>query len=375
MKKIQLYLIILISIILLTSCELYYGEEEKGKIVLVSIGANYKSDVMPFESSNDLPNNITFKALNGTLNDVKMSAAAIENLATKSKKDFYWIPLIQDGLKNKDELNFATKDNLFNVLNYLLKKENAQTPLIIRDPQNYDLSSSLSDYSTSTTVFNGSLNLNNKDIIIVYYSGHGYGNEDVLDDPRTGDICLLDKDSGNENFVINTVSSTNMIDVVKNSDAKVLFIFDSCFSGNNISPSSSTISKDSLNYSSLTFADKLSFLLNSDTVLFNNIFILTASQENELTYETSDNPKNGGVFTSVLLSAMGWDIDEENQRSIGLYKGSKLTNYNNYFSVDNLYRYAKNIYDISSNKIGSTYLYNPRINGGRQELILFNFNN
>jgi hypothetical protein len=343
-------------------------------VVLLSVASNYiDEDYKTFSNNEEFPDNGIYSELFGTLHDIKISAAAFQTLSNKANKDFYWIPMLQDQEKESDSSNFATIDNLNNTLSYLAGNSVINKPTIIRNPNSFELFEGLYEYKEYGDLYTDDLELNSNDILIIYYSGHGFGTINDLDDDRKGDLIMLDKiDSGYE---LNIIKPDTLYNAFEKISGKKLLISDSCFSGNLIPSSISTISVEDSRVTNKSFYDKLSNLVSLKADSINDLFVISASRPNELSYEiqSSMSPKITGAFTSVLLKGLGWDIEENDEFSVGEFTGVIPSSTDNELSVDDIYSYTKDLYDVSQNEYRGITLYNPMVNGGRLDLVLFQF--
>lgn len=347
MKKINIVFITLILFftILLTSCELFLSEpdDNEGRIILVGVGLNY-SDVT------------SLSTLRGTLNDVKLFSYAIQTLSEQEKKNFYWIPITDE--VDSDSLNYATEDNIKNTITYL-KDGLGDKPLIIKNPKHFDLNDSYVAYKESGILMDDAIILNSKDILIFQYSGHGTNDNGVL----------LLRSTNNLNSA-STFELKDVYNLFRNLPCKSLILLDSCYSGNLIPISDTTISTNDPRVDENWFVDYFGFLLddssnlNSSFDVDDNIFILTATTSDKQSFESEVGKKWVGIFTHSLLKSLGWDINSSNSDSIGFQKGTIPAMKNGLISVDNIYEYVSN---ISHNK----RYYDARVIGGRYDLVLF----
>ncbi len=352
MKKRELLILIFIISFtaILTSCELFMSEPE-GKIVMISIGLDYKYST---------ENKTSYGELNGTLNDVRRAGAAMQALSERSGKDFYWIPLFQhenvysevEGSSIED--NFASFENFKNVINYLDdNSSDATEPLIITNPIDFSLSEYLSDYEECGTEAHD-IELNSNDILIIYYSGHGA--------VSTGDLYMM----SNTSLTATDYSLANFKTAIEKVKSKTLVVLDSCYSGNLIDESNTTIRTRGPDIEITSYSQALDFLF--DTTFDdsnNNLFVLASTSKN---YESSESSTyNYGYFTKAFLNAVGWTWEVEDTTSLGDLESDIPSLNGGEISLDDIYSYTKDTDHFNKD-------YFPMISGGRLDLVLFTIN-
>ncbi len=234
MKKYSLLLIIPMLILILTGCELA-SPGYAGKIHGVFIGLDYA--------------NSTVRDLEGTINDATELAGAFSTLAEAYDMEFEGYLALQEGtsVETGNPL-YPTADNLI------------------------ALFASIGE------------NMNESDILMITYAGHGAGNIAYPDAEGTG-YLITAKDDTEEYTVLSIAAlSAALSDLPGN---KVI-ILDSCFSGAHVAPYP---------------LEKSDIIGRYDP----SQFYLAASQGDELSYESIIGGHNHGYFTSDLLRHLGWD--------------------------------------------------------------------
>lgn len=346
-KKIK-FLILLIFSIMIVSCELFLSLP-KGRMVFLSIALDYK------ENSIQAP-------LNGTIIDAKEMSAAFATLSEKEGRDFYYIPVYQFENQNeidKNSTNFPTNTNLDNIFNYLSNKSSAIKPLIFnlnKDLIKSKLSKDNEYFKDISDKKDLTLPLRENDLLIVYLAGHS----DFL-----GNFSIVNN---------NSYSVENLYDKLNSITSKILVIVDSCFSGNYVPLSDTTISPKDPRNQYQSFQEKLNFMFDSSLDDKKKDLFVISAVNNVLPsgeYNISDLPKDTvhphGVFTYNFLKSLGWDCSDDNTidiNHVGSLNNLIQVKNNNLISLDSIYNYIK----INS-------LQKPFLIGGRQNLILFDFNN
>lgn len=331
---------------MLASCELFLNEpnDNSGRIILIGVGIGYTGSNL---------------SLSGTLNDVKMLSSAFQDLSSKEKKPFYWIPLTDEAIFGSP--NYATEENIKNSINYLVKNSSATKPLIIENPKSFDLDSDFADYINSDKVMNNQIELNSNDILVFQYSGHGSYN--------SGALNLISDENQNR---INVFDLDDVYNLFSSLPCKSLLLIDSCYSGNAIPISDTTISTNDPRVDKRWFGDYFNFLFetktssNSSFIKNKNIFILTATTSNKESKESKQGLKYVGAFTNALLLSLGWNIQPYNSSSIGISNETIPSLNKGKITLDNIYEYMNKISHNNSD-------YDARIIGDRYDLVLFDY--
>ncbi|MEA4859915.1 MAG: caspase family protein [Sphaerochaeta sp.] len=325
----KLILLLLITTLALSSCELFWEKPIEGDVYTVTIGIDYKNN----DNTND--------NLAGTVTDARELFFTFDSVTSKSGRNWNGYLLVQEGdARDADTFNtsilagsdiYPSKANLEQVL-YTIK---------------------------STAKSN--------DLTILTYSGHGFS--------PTGELILAHtKTSG----VISTeelkLSPTTLLTWMGEIPGKKLIILDSCYSGHFLEDSSSSLSlvyENSIN-------DWFSQYWASEDYTIPDIFLITAAADTE-SWETGVAGHSHGDFTLALLKGLGWPDPHptisNNPTSVDdlslprARKGSVLT-------VDSLYTYIK---EHQINPIRSTLFWprtrvqHPMTNGGAMDMVLFRF--
>jgi hypothetical protein len=303
MKK---YLLLILTIFLttLTSCELFYSQKPY-TINLMTIALDY-------ENNNDAEDDLT-----GTINDAKEIEKAFREISERQQVDFnsynyYQIGLSADTATINDPL-YPSKSNILTALDNLVLLSNDNT------------------------------------ITIIFYSGHGIESNGSWVLGKTNNIASI------------ALSVEEIYNAIKDINGKTLIISDSCYSGNFYKDSAYTISDYNF-----TFADAFEKFIGTDSKYdTEDIYILSASQYFEVSYESSD--RGHGYFTYELLNGLGW-----NHNSGTIDQAIPPAAKNNILSVDSLVAYIRPeiLKYYYTGEIGYQY---PQVSGGRFDLVLFKY--
>lgn len=247
MKKI---LILILSILMLTGCELITPEDTSPRnIYLVSVALDYKS--MP-----------KIRNLDCTLNDQAAICDEFQYIAQVCSYPLTSVVITQNGRNYSVRLNGDA-----------IKTETFSEATMIKE----DVLSWLHELAAG---------LDRNDLLIFHYSGHG------LD--GTGELVLNKKDYSKDNTRNNLVmvTSEDLYEAVKDTDGIKFFVLDSCYSG---------VYADALTPVNPSSPFRDFFTLDSPN---ENIFVLTGSSSEERSWE-----KNGvyGDMTLGLLLSLGYD--------------------------------------------------------------------
>ncbi len=321
MKR-MLILLTLLSLLLVTSCELFTEEPIKGDVYYINVALDYE-------------NNSNADNLKGTLNDAEELHLALGSVIAKSKRTGTGYRMIQKGsgfigddsytIKGTTISNYPSKANI----DLLLEKHAKQT--------------------------------NENDLTIFTYSGHGIKESGHL---------LLAKTVG---LPAETLSPDELLSWIDPIPGKKLIILDSCFSGMFVEESPSS-TNTVLNNSIQEFFETY---YSSEKFTKPDLFVLTASTHTdsyEMNFGTKYSPHNHGVFTYTLLEALGWDHPHSADIST-VTSQDPLAAKNERITVDGLFEYIKKNQIIPSRlKLFSdwTKFQHPMTTGGPLDLVLFN---
>lgn len=342
MKAIQIFLIVVLTTFSLISCELNI-KSKKGSINLVCVALDYR--------------NTNVSVLYGTLNDAKEIEKAFRLNSIKANKKFTSYKFFQEGFAN--DKNTVEDENYPSVLNIL------------------------------NTLDRISLNSNENDITIFYFSGHGLKEDGSIlvgtTDYREGKT-LLDLNKINKDYLIKPIQIKEKLSKIKGNK---LIIVDSCFSGFFYDDSSDTL--DTVNKANLNENLFEKFFSQSNTI-DQSMFVLCATEYNNYSHEPSNllNSHTHGYFSAKLLEGMGWCYGDkgvitnktvtnvvdpiDNVQGILAEGFPPASNNLNTLSVDNLYTYIKKHQNIPLVKIKEKRVHqHPKVNSGRKDLILFQY--
>lgn len=233
MKKVMT--LVLLILVLLTGCELFYPESQ-GDIYLLSVALSYKgTDLRPY--------------LEGTLPDQKSMREQLELLTGKSGKLFREIAITQDNGITTEISNLAIT----------LEGENVKSLI-------------------SEAIEKISKVINENDIFIFYYSGHG------IDE---GLLAFTTKSSMTPDELLTDVNTL---------DARKLLILDCCYSGNYVNEGSSAAS----------FTEAYKLISGSNSNYDKNLWVMAAALPYQLSWEVGGH----GCFTEAFLSVTGYNLED-----------------------------------------------------------------
>lgn len=337
------------SLCLFVSCELIY-DQTPGRLILVGVGLDYIDD--DGNSETLLGDN---KGLVNPPNDIREIAYALSNLSSKSEKTFVYIPFIQQtGISIIPNDNYPNKSNLENLFNDLKNGQNIDANVYDGDfdKDEYTLISEYLTFGNTITNFDS---LNENDILIFYYSGHG----DETDD---GALRLPE---GTDEQVRESVELSWLYNHLSSLDCNVLVVLDSCGSGSFIMDSNSTV-----NTITTSFVDTLPelydkyFSYKNDNIVVNDIFAMASTRPDELSFDTRtlEVAHANSIFSYYFLRSLGYENDSDVKIGSIIDKIPALNN--GIISIDNIYDYIFS--NISRQE--------PLIKGDRKSLVLFNIN-
>lgn len=158
--------------------------------------------------------------------------------------------------------------------------------------------------------------------------------------------------------------------VLNPSKEKKLLILDSCYSGLFIPPESA---------SSLSWVydkgidDWYGKYFSDEEYEIPSFMVLTASADSDSYERKFDDHSHGGVFTSALLEALGW-----NHTTLRIAEGGAPPSARNrLLSVDSLYKYIKKhqVYPVrwSIFTMDKPIQHPPMVTGGAMDMLLFSY--
>lgn len=323
MKKI-LILLTLLSLLLVTSCELFLDEPGQGDLYYINVALDYKNNTSNTDN------------LGGTLNDAEELHQALGSITARVQRAGTGYRMIQKG-------SGYTGDQTYTI---------GGTPI-----SNYPTKSNISSLLTNLSAV-----VQEDDLTIFTYSGHGVKESGHLVLAKPGFTVTAE-----------TLDPTTLLSLMAAIPGKKLVILDSCYSGMFVeeSPSStSTVLDDSIQ----TFFEKYH---SSDRYGKPDLYVLTASahaDSYEMDFGTEAIEHKHGIFTYALLDALGWKHTSKTDPSLvqifypPAAKWGRIT-------VDGLFKYITKNQAIPTHLrlFGSWSEYqHPLTTGGPLDLVLFN---
>lgn len=207
-----------------------------------------------------------------------------------------------------------------------------------------------------TEILNNTMKtLSPSDLLIISYSGHGWKDGSwVLYPAIAGQPIISEQKQINESALMGV---EDLFTLLLQCPAPVLLLSDSCYSGNFIPDSSSSIPiKETQQF----FSDAYEKFFSSDRYA-KKVFVMTATTDDHSSYEPLFAAHAHGYFTAALLEGLGWNCKQQ-----------KLTTRSNKLTVDELYHYIfENQLPPTRPGVGFWY-QRPMIVGGPLDLVLVN---
>ena len=255
------FLVAFVVLLVFISCDAPFFSHEGQKVTVMIVGLDYEprqKDV--FDKPIDLKwSSYSVGKLSGTINDSKEFGAALSSLYIEKNVDNQMIFMLSEG----DSPNYSN-------------------PL----------------YPTATNIISqiSSLELDEDDLFVFYYAGHGFLKDDELyfitADKSLGSFCT-------------ELKASYLMDAIKNVGCRSAVIIAACYSG-------AFDPKNSSAPNTLTNSLKSIFKENINTEYGYQMSVLAASKWNEKSLENYNvlfndgNSEIHGHFTGRLLSALNW---------------------------------------------------------------------
>ncbi len=240
MKKL---LICLLSVlILLSSCMFEPKVKEKSTVHIISIGLDYT-------------NTTKYSELIGAVNDAMDVAYCLKDIYTlKGLKNDVTL-MLSSGITANEETtyNYPTAENILNTIK--------------------------------------NLKVNEKDMIVLFYSGHGGA------DDEKAHLCTAIDNSGN-----NTLLDMEELFKALNSKGCIsTLILDTCYAG------TATEYTETAQYFDYAFR----YLANQKVT---NVGVIASSDPFQESYYDESDPEQHGLFTTAMLEVLGWEHHTKQQR-------------------------------------------------------------
>lgn len=306
--------ILIFCSILLFSCDISNNYDYEIKLLTVAL--DY--------SNTDVP------SLLGPINDAKAVSTAIEKNCENCQVNFNLESYYQIGYNHDSD---TIKDNYYPSKNHIVSAIE----------------------KLKTTSYDNTIN-------IIYFSGHSTddGSWVLATTGIENSSSFNNKGYINENQLL---SVEELYDLVKDIKGKVVFIVDSCFSGNFYQENEYSIKLEDF-----TFSKALNKYISQEKSEYENIYILCATEKDNTAHEPifGSPDKIHGYFTKALIEGLGL-IEGK------FMPGTPPACKKGVISLDSLYSYIKSNQDIALYKnISPDYQY-PQVAGGRFDLVLFSY--
>lgn len=320
MKK---HVVVLLSILLgliLISCNDSFFPHDEQKAVIMVVGLDYSPKG---SSSTSLKwGGYYVPKLNATLNDSKEIAAAIDSLYTERNIQHDMVLLISEGI----------------------------------EPDYFD-----SLYPSDVNILNSidSLNLDEDDLFVFYFAGHGFLKDSELN-LITGEYY--------QGAVCSSMTATSLLNKIRTLKCRSVVLLDACYSGASDPKNSST--PESF-YSSIDNILEERIVVEED----NKISVLASAKWNEQSWEgynisfNDGSTEQHGQFSARLLAVLDWCHSNTSKTDVMNINGEIITamgkpgSINGSLSLDDIYT---RIFDLrtypSMNQNHVLYYTNESIN-------------
>ncbi len=302
-------------LLLCTSCELFWEKPPSPTVYIVSIALDY---------SNTTQN---LRELLGTINDateLQTVLSAVAGMAGYEKQEYLFLQK-KDTNPNDLSIGGTTVNSYPSIAN--IEAAIAALQSLVKS----------------------------NDLFIITFSGHG---------GEAGTIALGETESSTGIYPVST-----LLQKLTPLYGRTLLILDSCYSGNAIAQSPSSLSTV---YDS-GIDDWYAKLTSNEIYTLPKIMMLTASADTYSYEETFAENHNHGVFSAALLEALGWGHPHPDAVSRPPARiGSHIT-------IDSLYAYIKTHqvypYEINLFKFWESggVVQHPMTTGGAMDMVLFSF--
>ncbi len=306
--KMKHLFIVLLVISFFTGCELFYPSPDEGVTYDISIGLSYEGTGLSSSS-----------ILNGTVNDATELANAFTAVFSDRNQGTYL--MIQDSTNNDPT------DSLYPTKEHVLQQ--------------------IEDIVAAMT---------EEDILVISYSGHG------IED--TGSLVLTNSDGSivnSDHTAIDTdalVTVDELYTAIQDCEGNVLLLIDSCYAGNFVQESDTSLSSIE---TTVSLASAYAKYFESGSSV-SNVYVIAATTSDNTSKEPSwvaSGETLHGYFSGALLGGLYWDEDEQ-----------ALTDEDSRITVDSLYEYVIENQEIPISGTDPDYYQHPTINGGPLDLIL-----
>jgi len=202
--------------------------------------------------------------------------------------------------------------------------------------------------------------ISDEDITIIYFSGHGFGDKEVLEygTDASEETYFGFRQIRNTLPTVDVTSSilyplSSLLARIETLPGTKVVLGDFCYSGGLVRPGNVSVTSDE--YTGIDAA-KLFFDYRDDIRESSSLFCLSAARYNEKSWEPGDG--GHGYFTAALLKALGWDEESQTTVTPAAMSDNRIT----------LFGIANYVTD-NDNKSVQT----PMASGGSNDIILFSF--
>lgn len=305
------YALLLLYLILMLGCELFYPAPSRGKVYHLGIGLSYEgTDV---------------RVLKGTLNDAKEQQKAFNAIYADSS--FTSVMLLQEGLVLPD-----------GSIGY----DKATNPSL---PTKERVISSLTSLVED---------MNQEDLLVITYSGHGHTDGSWVLAPSPEDGRIFTNQGCLDERLLLSVGELSAL--LEETSGNVLLLIDSCYAGAFVSESETSLS---------LISDTPDFLQALYATYFGELgrrsplFVLAATTKDNTSKEPQYGSPIHGYFTQALLEGLGWDTQHQ-----VLNKPQRI------LDLDELYEYICEHQRIPTEGENPMRYQHPTITGGAYSLLL-----
>ena len=288
MKKIVILLSILIFFLFLTSCDTSIFSHSGQKVTVMIVGLDYKvqDTSKPLKWRGDGVQPFIVGDLGGTINDSKELGAALDSIYKEKNVEHEIIYMLSEG-------------------------------------ENHSYSSPL--YPTAQNVYAQieSLDLDEDDLFVFYFAGHGIPQQTFVDNEMHNDLHLITGEP-KDSIYCTSLKYEDFLLSLRSLPCRSAVIIDACYSG----------SFDPMNSSTpVSFESSLKDIFNKDNIIIkddNKISVLTAAKWNEKSWEGYEvkfpdgSREEHGQFTGTLLDILGWEHSNTRTVTVKNVDGSKV---------------------------------------------------